>query len=131
MTALWIVLGIALIVAIGLVARAMAGHRAAQTMQSSPNALVPAAWTAEAGSEFAGLSEAARCEVIFALSDLNDTRSGRVLIEALRDESETVALAAAHALVRRGSTEALEQHAARNPGVRADRIRDTLTLLDA
>jgi hypothetical protein len=32
-------------------------------------------WTKAAGEEFAGLSEAARCDLIFAVNDLRDERS--------------------------------------------------------
>jgi hypothetical protein len=86
-------------------------------------------WTTEAGDEFAGLSESARCDLIFAVSDLADERSARLLEHALDDPSDAVALAAAHALARRGSTDSVMQYAQRHPGERAERILSTLTLL--
>lgn len=86
-------------------------------------------WTTEAGEEFAGLSEPARCDLIFAVSDLNDDRSAKLLEHALDDPSDAVALAAAHALVRRGARDSVEEYAQRHPGDRADSIVSTLALL--
>lgn len=111
----------------------------------SPRAVVPAAgppppqlepwtastdWTSEAGAEFAGLSEPARCDLIFAVADLEDDRSLRLLGHALDDPSEAVALAAAHALIRRGESQTLAQYAQRHPGERSERLARTLELLD-
>jgi hypothetical protein len=94
-------------------------------------AAVPRApWTDAAGDEFSGLSEPARCDMAFALSALDDPASLGVLERALSDPSETVALAAAHALVRRGHRTALEAHFAAHPGDRARRLQQTLTILD-
>ncbi|HZT12268.1 MAG TPA: hypothetical protein VFA29_05685 [Candidatus Baltobacteraceae bacterium] len=86
-------------------------------------------WTAEAGEEFAELSESARCDLIFAVSDLNDERSARLLEHALNDPSDAVALAAAHALGRRGAAAAVSEYARRYPGERAERILATLALM--
>ena len=86
-------------------------------------------WTTEAGDEFAGLSESARCDLIFAVSDLNDDRSARLLEHALDDPSDAVALAAAHALARRGARECVIAYAHRHPGERAERIVSTLDLI--
>src|SRR5271155_668675 len=55
-----------------------------------------------ADEEFAGLSETARCEMIFAAGALDDERSQRLLEHGLGDPSEAVATAAAHALASRG-----------------------------
>jgi HEAT repeat protein len=87
-------------------------------------------WTDSAGEEFAGLSEAARCDMAFALSALDDAASLNVLERALLDPSETVALAAAHALARRGQRHLLEAHFAAHPGDRARRLQHALALLD-
>jgi hypothetical protein len=87
-------------------------------------------WTKEAGDEFAGLSESARCDLIFAVSDLRDERSQRLLTHALDDPSDAVALAAAHALIRRGDSQALGEYAQRHPGERSERLARTLELLD-
>jgi hypothetical protein len=87
-------------------------------------------WTKEAGDEFAGLSESARCDLIFAVSDLRDERSLRLLTHALDDPSDAVALAAAHALIRRGDSQALDEYAERHPGERSERLARTLELLD-
>lgn len=87
-------------------------------------------WTREAGAEFAGLSEPARCDLIFAVADLQDDASARLLLHALDDPSDAVALAAAHALARRGSAEAVNAYAAQHPGERAERIVRTLALME-
>lgn len=87
-------------------------------------------WTEEAGTEFAGLSEAARCDLIFAVGDLEDERSHRLLLHALDDPSDAVSLAAAHALVRRGSGDAVDAYAHAHPGERAERIVTTLALME-
>ena len=55
-----------------------------------------AGWTSEAGEEFATLSEAARCDLIFAVADLQDECADGLLLHALDDPSEPVALAAAN-----------------------------------
>lgn len=87
-------------------------------------------WTATAGSELAGLSESDRCDLVFAVAALGDDASRALLERALGDSSEAVALAAAHALARRGGLASVEQYFTRHPGVRADRIAATLTLLE-
>lgn len=86
-------------------------------------------WTSAAGEEFAGLSEAARCDMIFAVAALDDDASQRLLEHALGDPAEPVAIAAAHALATHGRTDAVERFLAANPGGRADRIAATLALL--
>lgn len=86
-------------------------------------------WTAQAGEEFATLSESARCDLVFAVADLQDERAEALLVHALDDPSESVALAAAHVLERRGSAERVRTHVSRYPGQRAQRITDTLEIL--
>ena len=87
-------------------------------------------WTSEAGAEFAGLSESARCDLIFAVAELEDERSRRLLTHALDDPSDAVALAAAHALIRRGDSRTLDDYTQRHPGERSARLARTLELLD-
>ncbi|HEY9181423.1 MAG TPA: hypothetical protein VIO32_11940 [Candidatus Baltobacteraceae bacterium] len=87
-------------------------------------------WTTEAGAEFAGLSESARCDLIFAVTDLDDDRSQRLLAHALDDPSDAVALAAAHALARRGASSIVDAYAQRHPGERSERLARTLELLN-
>ena len=88
------------------------------------------AWTNEAGEEFAGLSEAARCDLVFAVAALDDERSQRLLEHALNDPAEAVSLAAAHALAGHGRRTVVELYLASHPGARADRIAQALALLD-
>jgi hypothetical protein len=87
-------------------------------------------WTSEAGAEFAELSESARCDLIFAVADLQDERSQRLLTHALDDPSDAVALAAAHALMRRGDAPVIEAYATGHPGERSERLARTLELLN-
>jgi hypothetical protein len=87
-------------------------------------------WTKEAGQEFEGLSESARCDMIFAAAALDSERPLRLLEHALGDSSETVALAAAHALARNGRRPIVERYLAAHPGERAERIAHTLSLLE-
>ena len=86
-------------------------------------------WTSQAGEEFAGLSESARCDLIFAVAHLDDDRSHQLLVHAMDDPSDAVATAAAHALAQRGSQEVVQQYAQQHPGERAERIVQTITLL--
>ena len=87
------------------------------------------AWTAQAGEEFATLSEAARCDLVFAVADLNDERADGLLLHALDDPSEPVALAAAHVLEKRGAGDRVRARVKRYPGERAQKIEQTLSLL--
>jgi len=91
---------------------------------------VTTAWTNEAGEEFAGLSEAARCDLVFAVAALDDERSQRLLEHALNDPAEAVSLAAAHALAGHGRRPVVEAFLADHPGARADRIAQALAVLD-
>ncbi|HEY9085656.1 MAG TPA: hypothetical protein VIN40_06940 [Candidatus Tyrphobacter sp.] len=86
-------------------------------------------WTNEAGQEFAGLSESARCDLVFAVAALHDDRAHRLLEFALRDPNEAVALAAARVLAGSGRAPAVERFLAQHPGERAERIVSTLSLL--
>lgn len=88
------------------------------------------AWTNEAGAEFAGLSEAARCDLIFAVAALDDERSQKLLEYALNDPAEPVSLAAAHALAGHGRWALVDAYLSSHPGARADRIAQALALLD-
>lgn len=89
------------------------------------------AWTHEAGDEFAGLSESARCDMIFAVAALDDERSQQLLEHALNDPAEAVAVAAAHVLNGSGRRNVVETFLMQHPGARADRISQTLSLLDS
>jgi hypothetical protein len=86
-------------------------------------------WTHEALAEFRRLPEDGRCDAVFAMSALEDERSRRLLIFALDDSSEAVALAAAHALVRTGRIADVEQYATQHAGDRASALLRTLALL--
>jgi HEAT repeat protein len=88
-------------------------------------------WTTEAGAEFAGLSESARCDLIFAVADLHDERSEHLLLHALDDPSDAVALAAAHALVRRGQAHSVDEYTKLHPGERSQRLAGTLEMLES
>lgn len=133
MTAIFVILAIVFVIgaAIGLYAwlapraqeQAEALHPPLEPWQASTD------WTTQAGAEFAGLTESARCDLIFAVSALNDDRSQQLLTHALDDPSDAVALAAAHALARRGSTQFVTDYAQQHPGDRAERILQTLALL--
>ena len=88
------------------------------------------AWTNGAGEEFAGLSEAARCDLVFAVAALEDERSQKLLEYALDDPAEPVSLAAAHALAGHGRQGLVDAYLSSHPGARADRIAQALALLD-
>jgi hypothetical protein len=99
-----------------------------RTPERSPLA-AQTGWTSAAGDEFAGLSESARCDMIFAVAALDDDASQHLLEHALADPAEAVATAAAHALITHGRTGVVEAFLAAHPGERADRIAATLALL--
>ncbi len=94
-----------------------------------PNAPPPDNWAGAAGQEFAALSEAERCDLIFAVAALDDAPSEQLLARALDDPSEAVALAAACSLARLGHSATLERYLARCSRERAQRISQTLELL--
>ena len=110
----------------------LAPRRTAEARRAREGAPLQAttAWTNEAGEEFAGLSEAARCDLVFAVAALDDERSQKLLEHALRDPAEAVSLAAAHVLAGHGRRPVVEAYLASQPGARADRIAQALALLD-
>jgi hypothetical protein len=85
-------------------------------------------WT-RAAKEFADLSDAARCDFVFAVATLDADRSAPILEDALRDPSEAVALAAARALRNQSRTEVVQRYLSEHPGDRAQRIAQALDLL--
>jgi hypothetical protein len=91
--------------------------------------VVNADWSIDSGQTFSSLSEAGRCDLIFAVAPLGDERSKNLLVRALDDPSETVALAAAHALAGSGHVDILDSFLQEHPGDRAARISGTLSLL--
>jgi HEAT repeat protein len=134
MTIVLAVLALVFIVGVILGVYAMLAPRKTATDDEPAPVLEPwtasTDWTSEAGAEFAGLSESARCDLIFAVADLDDERSLRLLTHALDDPSDAVALAAAHALMRRGDAQVVEAYADRHPGERSGRLARTLELLN-
>jgi hypothetical protein len=94
-----------------------------------PLALPPPSWTREAGEEFAHLSDAQRCDLIFAVAALDDEASRRLLVRALDDPSEAVALAAARGLAR-GNRDALERYLTACPQERARALRLFVEILN-
>ena len=122
MTLLLVLAGAAALVAAAIAVVALRNARRAQFVSA-------AGWTDAAGSEFSGLSESARCDLAFALGALDDARSQQLLERALDDPSEPVALAAAHALMRRGSRTRVDDYLAGHPGERTSRIATVLALL--
>jgi len=79
--------------------------------------------------ELGALSEAERCDFVFAVAALDDEASREILQRALDDPSEPVALAAACTLKRTGRSSTVDRFLASRPGERARRIRETLELL--
>ena len=71
-------------------------------------------------------TEAQRVDAVFAMGALDGEESTRRLTAALDDPSETVALAAAHALAGSGRGAVLTGYAQANPGARAQRLVDTI-----
>jgi hypothetical protein len=91
----------------------------------------PAAnWVPPVGEDFGVLSEAERCDLIFAVAALEDDTSEALLGRALGDPSEGVALAAAHALARRGGLETLERHLTQCASERAHTLRLLVEILN-
>jgi HEAT repeat protein len=133
MTSVIIVLVIMFVAGVAIGVYVRLAPRAPQTKAPAPKPLEPwhtsTDWTAQAGAEFSGLAESARCDLVFAVADLNDERSQQLLLHALDDPSDAVALAAAHALAQRGSENAVNEYVESHPGERAQRISQTLALL--
>ena len=71
-------------------------------------------------------TEAQRVDAVFAMGALDGEESTRRLSEALDDPSETVALAAAHALAGSGRGEIVRAYVAAHPGERTTRLSETL-----
>ncbi len=116
-----VVLAAALVIAVLIAAiAALAYARARRRPKGDADGLI---------DEFANLSDAERCDFIFAVGALDDPSSLRLLERALDDPCEAVALAAAHALTTAGSTMPLERFFAERPGGRSDRIAASLELL--
>jgi len=87
-------------------------------------------WTKEAGEDLGELNEPARCDLIFAASQLGDERSHRLLLSALADPSATVSLAAAHALARTGHIRDVQDYAASAESERSKELLQLLALID-
>jgi HEAT repeat protein len=119
--------------AIGLYALLAPRKPSAEPVEAPQRSVAPlsvsTAWTAEAGEEFGNLSESARCDLVFAVADLNDERSRGLLVHALDDPSDTVALAAGHALLRSGRADEVKAYVSRHPGPRGEQLMETLALL--
>jgi len=122
-----LVIGIAIGVYAAIAPRREAAQRRAR---EGPPLQATTDWTNEAGSEFSGLSESARCDLVFAVAALEDERSQALLEHALDDPAEPVALAAAHVLAGSGRRTLVERYLAGHPGLRADRIAQALALLE-
>lgn len=88
-----------------------------------------AAWTKQAGEELGELSESARCDLVFAVGELDDDSSRRMLVNALADPSSAVSLAAAHALARQGHVTDVQAYAAAVPGERSKELLELLSLI--
>jgi hypothetical protein len=115
---------VAVVVAIALVAVILA-RRSSRRVQPVERT----SWTGRAGEGFEGLSEAARCDMIFAIGELSGADRTAMLQEALDDPSEAVALAAANALTVRGEDAVVQTYFATRPGARSERIARDLSLL--
>ncbi len=134
--ALSVVLLIVLVAGVALGVYALVARRTSESPERSPGSqyktpiTVTTDWTTQAGEEFSGLSESDRCDLIFAVAALDDERSHRLLVHALGDPSDGVALASAHALGKSGHRDQVERFVRDNPGVRADALLRDLTLLE-
>jgi HEAT repeat protein len=78
---------------------------------------------------FSRLSEAERCDYLFALSALDDPANRDILRGALEDPSEIVALAAARSLVAAGGRDELDAFLTERDDERSRHITSTLELL--
>jgi len=86
-------------------------------------------WTHAAGAEFEGLSDAERCDLIFAVAAIGDEASEHLLHRALDDPCEAVALAAARALTNLGQTASVHEYLDAHRDERGRRIAATIELL--
>jgi hypothetical protein len=87
-------------------------------------------WTRAAGDEFAQLSDAERCDLVFAVAALDDEASQRLLVRALDDPSDAVALAAARALAQREDGATLERYFTQCTHERARALRFLVEILN-
>jgi HEAT repeat protein len=76
-------------------------------------------------------TEAQRVDAVFAMGALDGAESTRRLTAALDDPSETVALAAAHALAGSGRSEIVRAYVATHPDDRTARLRETIAWMHA
>lgn len=136
MNAISLILLVLLVAGVALGAYALLAPRAPEPepdpsprVRDSAPLTVTTDWTAQAGEEFAGLSESERCDLIFAVAALDDERSHQLLAHALSDPSGAVALASAHALVLGGYGGEVERFALQHPGTRSDDLLRDLALL--
>jgi HEAT repeat protein len=114
-------LAVTLVLAVLVVALATVGYALVRPRRKSDADLLI--------DEFGKLSNAQRCEFVFAVATLDDPSSLRLLERALDDPCEAVALAAAHALTTAGRTAPLERFLSEHPGGRAESITASLELL--
>lgn len=119
----------ATVVALVLVAVAFAVFAARFKRTPVPAVAGDDEWTGAAAGELGGLTESERCDVVFAIGALDDETSQPLLERALGDSSEGVALAAAHALTRRGNGDSVARYLGAHPGERASRISAALAVL--
>ena len=133
MSTIVIILVAILVIGVGIGIVALVAPRRAEAerrRREGPPLQTTTDWTHQAGDEFAGLSESARCDMVFAVAALDDERSQKLLQHALNDPAEPVSIAAAHALAGSGRRTMVQQYLAANPGLRADRIAQALALLE-
>ena len=88
----------------------------------------PVAVVSPAG-DFGDLSEAERCDYVFALRALDDPESVDLLRRAMNDPSDVVAIAAARSLVIAGRRDDVEALLVRLDDARSHRIASALELL--
>jgi len=96
----------------------------------APQSALRTDWIKDAGEDLGDLNEPARCDLVFAAGQLGDERSHRLLVNALADPSDTVSLAAAHALARAGHTEDVQNYAARADSERSKELLELLSLMN-
>jgi hypothetical protein len=87
-------------------------------------------WTRAAGDEFDRLSAAERCDLVFAVAALEDDASRGLLLRALDDPAEAVALAAARSLAQRGEGAILDRYLAQRSDERTRALRLLVEILD-
>ncbi len=115
-----------LIVLLALLAIGIAVGAYAIFAPRRPAVAVEAASTPVAASRSSAASEAERVDAVFAMGALDGDEATRRLTEALDDPSETVALAAAHALATSGRQGMLRAYVDAHPSERTTRIAETI-----